>query len=1351
MSEIILGNNFKLYYNEDVGNSVPQSPGNILINELAEFPTLTISSKAESFETYDSEYLSRLLAEQTVDPFDIVVNYVPDDPTHQFLDDAAINQQQFQILMVYDYEDGDENIAYAIVNGSISAYRISGDKDEVVRKTYTFVHSQVMTRSTVAKANLPLYVGNFGVGSDGINTPQYQPENPGGNSFIKVPASAVGNPSSTDLLGVGLTDNGSVVEIAATKSGTLSLFAKNASTAWTRIYTASQIDSRYVPLTRTVNGKDLGTDITLNSTDVGALDLSGGTLTADLNGTNILMSGDVVSASVATTTINAKDVIASGDVSSSNLTVANTISTDDLTVAGDVKVAGDVSASDATFTGKVQAESLNADSITTGSLESSTGKFTGKIEAADAAFTGAIQAADAAFTGKVQAGALELDTPLPVSSGGTGSTEADGSGAYNISALPMRPEVTSQVDINNFGPNAAYVGIWKFNSTEAVTSTNLPVAEHGILEVLDAGINGGMQRYTTGGHIYVRTLSSAWDESEPQWGSWLSVGLNASREVLTSLDTTFNAGMYSTDDSTVGIPAAGVGECVVYDHADGNHVTQVYHTSTNREFIRAGYDGVWSDWAEVVTTDNIQDTVISKYIDPFGLGKSVSVSDLNNVNGSGFYHFAAESENTPSENDGTLLHNQYADGSASQFAVISGNRLYSRVRYDGVWSDWAEYVNADTVIPVEKGGTGNTTGNAKSADKLSSTHTLITDLSSTEEATFDGTNDVVQGVKGILPIEHGGSGADNAPDARTNLSAAKSGINSDITSLKSLSGPLRLGGDAASDYDAVTLKQLLANAGGGSGPTLNGVMNNYLGQVSWFNGTRAKLPTASLGSDGQILNRADYPDLWNAINSGMFNSVSDELWLDSGISTNPSANRGMYSTGDGVSTFRMPDLNGSQEGSTPNLYLRGTGTGVSGIPSGTTSDSALPNISGGFNIRRVFTGSTETDSIIATGGVFSKTVQPSSSVWNRFQQSTNSGNNVDVMAFDASKANPIYGRDGVGEARPRSAWGIWVIRVSGVFEAANTTFNVYNADKTKPENGVITYGGSLNSVYQIGGADYSVTRLRAKVNIGDGQEHAAVLNFGNPSNPSSVTFGQGTDTVVMSVEKQLDLYSGGGSYMRLRNDGSIRLQSTNVGAFIELSNLGISTGSKIDINASDGAFIRHNQTTKGGTSYVLSLINDQPNWYIGKPNLDNNNNVYWYSYVLGTQLQLQSDRIYANKFINAPAFTPTSDERIKTNKIPLTEALSKVVQLQGYESYTLTFSDDYKFETGGLLAQDVQKVMPVAVKGGGGEGLDENGNVVQDLLSLDYNALSALFVESIKEMKIMIDELQNELNELKNK
>lgn len=262
---IFTGNGFTLYYNTDVGNRSPQSINNKIIDSVAEFPTFAITSQTNNIETYDSNYTSVLLGEIGVGTIDLKVNYIPDNASHMFLDQMAETNEEFQLVLVYEKTDSD--VLYAILNGVISSASVAGGKDEVLTKTYGFTPTVLVQRATMIAALNPLYEGDYGVGSNGDTVPSYTGTT--GNAFVKVPASQEGNPIGADMLGISLVDTGSVASIAVSKSGALSIFAKNASTAWTRIYTATQMDSRYVPLTRTVNGKALSANISLTKTDIG--------------------------------------------------------------------------------------------------------------------------------------------------------------------------------------------------------------------------------------------------------------------------------------------------------------------------------------------------------------------------------------------------------------------------------------------------------------------------------------------------------------------------------------------------------------------------------------------------------------------------------------------------------------------------------------------------------------------------------------------------------------------------------------------------------------------------------------------------------------------------------------------------------------------------------------------------------------------------------------------------------------------------------------------------------------------------------------------------------------------------
>lgn len=132
----------------------------------------------------------------------------------------------------------------------------------------------------------------------------------------------------------------------------------------------------------------------------------------------------------------------------------------------------------------------------------------------------------------------------------------------------------------------------------------------------------------------------------------------------------------------------------------------------------------------------------------------------------------------------------------------------------GANSDITSLSGLTTPLSQAQGGTGNingdTAGNSASATKLATARTFQTNLSSTSNASFDGTANVTPGVTGTLPLANGGTGATAAPAARTALgsgavgdnvfvagtaaaarsamSAAASGSNADITALTTLSG-----------------------------------------------------------------------------------------------------------------------------------------------------------------------------------------------------------------------------------------------------------------------------------------------------------------------------------------------------------------------------------------------------------------------------------------------------------------------------------------------------------------------------------------------------------------------------------
>ena len=100
------------------------------------------------------------------------------------------------------------------------------------------------------------------------------------------------------------------------------------------------------------------------------------------------------------------------------------------------------------------------------------------------------------------------------------------------------------------------------------------------------------------------------------------------------------------------------------------------------------------------------------------------------------------------------------------------------------------------------------------------------------------------------------------------------------------------------------------------------------------------------------------------------------------------------------------------------------------------------------------------------------------------------------------------------------------------------------------------------------------------------------------------------------------------------------------------------------------------------------------------------------------------------------AFSTTiSDERLKHDIQPITDALSKVSQLNGV---TFTYNKDDK-KSAGLIAQDVEKVMPSAVSETELPLQHDDGIAYK---TVQYDQTIGLLVEAIKELTAKVEKLE---------
>ncbi|CNC24231.1 putative phage tail protein [Yersinia frederiksenii] len=196
-------------------------------------------------------------------------------------------------------------------------------------------------------------------------------------------------------------------------------------------------------------------------------------------------------------------------------------------------------------------------------------------------------------------------------------------------------------------------------------------------------------------------------------------------------------------------------------------------------------------------------------------------------------------------------------------------------------------------------------------------------------------------------------------------------------------GAVKMHGDAIEPMEPVTLQQLDALPIGGF-PLL----------FDWIHSNRINIPEGTAPEDGLILSRALFPDAWAEAQARHL-VISDTEWL-----ANP-LKRICFSSGDGSTTFRLPDKNGKSSGSVGAPVGRGDGYLSSGVP-GTIQMDAIRVHTHGVPARwNAAAGSSDTTRLemanVASGGA----------------------SNVASVSFGAE------------ETRMLNFTGVWVIKLAG--------------------------------------------------------------------------------------------------------------------------------------------------------------------------------------------------------------------------------------------------------------------------------------------------------------------------------
>jgi hypothetical protein len=170
------------------------------------------------------------------------------------------------------------------------------------------------------------------------------------------------------------------------------------------------------------------------------------------------------------------------------------------------------------------------------------------------------------------------------------------------------------------------------------------------------------------------------------------------------------------------------------------------------------------------------------------------------------------------------------------------------------------------------------------------------------------------------------------------------------------------------------------------------------------------------------------------------------------------------------------------------------------------------------------------------------------------------------------------------------------------------------------------------------------------------------------------------------------------------------------------------------------------------TSNNLSrLLNENKSpWNI----IDNNNILYTSNVKVGADLRVEGD-VYCREVMVSSSI---SDDRLKDYTSNIRNPIDLINKLNGFHYVPNNLAQQYGFKKIneiGLSAQEVQIILPEIVKPAPFDMMhDDYNNLIsktgENYLTISYEKMAPLFVESIKELKKEINELRLEIAELRN-
>lgn len=330
----------------------------------------------------------------------------------------------------------------------------------------------------------------------------------------------------------------------------------------------------------------------------------------------------------------------------------------------------------------------------------------------------------------------------------------------------------------------------------------------------------------------------------------------------------------------------------------------------------------------------------------------------------------------------------------------------------------------------------------------------------------------------------------------------------------------------------------------------------------------------------------------------------------------------------------------------------------------------------------------------------------------------------------------------VGPSQINSAYALWNLSGSNINYTAGNVGIGTNAPVTTLSIGSGAGAGGY------GGGVY-LNRGAATYNFYEANDGTNSVIFGLDNNVSNAKIGTVNSFPVA-------LYVGNSPRLYIDTSGNVGINTTSQGSKLEIKASGAS-GTQLQLtqyNSTDGwkinaddnggplRFIRQGASlngeamriensgyvdigctsNRGGSTLTLSMDSGTTRWAVG-PWVSNAGQFYVAS--------SGSTGVYLSS-TSATSWSSNSDERIKENLVPITDALNKVSTLRTVTGNYI--EDETKTSHAFLIAQDILPVLPEAV---------DTSN--PEKYGVAYTEVIPLMVAAIKELKAEVDALKAQL------